>query len=166
MIETAILGLLTEGESHGYGIHRRLVEMGFWRVSFGSVYPALRRLKNAGAIEVSEDTDHKGRKLYRLTDQGRALLLTDLGDANSVDNSNAFRIRLTFLDLLGQQERLAVLVRRRDVLKERIEAARQRVAAGERSGYAKAEMEHRAVTMERDVEWVESLINQETKGSK
>ncbi len=106
MIETAILGLLTEGESHGYGIHRRLVEMGFWRVSFGSVYPALRRLRNAGAIEISEDTDHKGRKLYRLTDQGRTLLLTDLGDANSVDNSNAFRIRLTFLDLLGQQERL------------------------------------------------------------
>ena len=40
---------------------RRLIDMGFWRVSFGSVYPALRRLKAADAVEVSETKDEKGR---------------------------------------------------------------------------------------------------------
>ena len=56
MLELAILGLLKEQELHGYELKKRLVEaLGpFSRVSFGSLYPALRRLQAAGAVQTAE----------------------------------------------------------------------------------------------------------------
>ncbi len=54
MLELAILGLLKEQPLHGYELKKRLGEtLGFlWGVSYGSLYPALRRLEKAGAIEI------------------------------------------------------------------------------------------------------------------
>jgi DNA-binding PadR family transcriptional regulator len=54
VLELAILGLLKEQPLHGYELKKRLGEtLGFlWGVSYGSLYPALRRLERAGAIEI------------------------------------------------------------------------------------------------------------------
>jgi len=54
MLEIAVLGLLREQPLHGYELKKRLGEtLGFlWGVSYGSLYPALRRLEREGAIEV------------------------------------------------------------------------------------------------------------------
>ena len=54
MLELAVLGLLKEQPLHGYELKKRLGEtLGFlWGVSYGSLYPALRRLERAGAIEI------------------------------------------------------------------------------------------------------------------
>ena len=56
MIELAVLGLLKEQPLHGYELKKRLGEtLGFlWGMSYGSLYPALRRLERAGAIEIVE----------------------------------------------------------------------------------------------------------------
>jgi DNA-binding PadR family transcriptional regulator len=56
MLELAVLGLLKEQPLHGYELKKRLGEtLGFlWGVSYGSLYPALRRLETAGAIEIVE----------------------------------------------------------------------------------------------------------------
>ncbi len=53
MLELAVLGLLKEQPLHGYELKKRLGEtLGFlWGVSYGSLYPALRRLEREGAIE-------------------------------------------------------------------------------------------------------------------
>ena len=53
MLELAILGLLKEQALHGYELKKRLAEMlgPFSGASFGSLYPALRRLEAAGAVE-------------------------------------------------------------------------------------------------------------------
>ena len=55
MLELAILGLLKEQPLHGYELKKRLGDtLGFlWGVSYGSLYPALRRLERAGAIEIA-----------------------------------------------------------------------------------------------------------------
>src|SRR5436190_20698883 len=54
MLELAVLGLLKEQPLHGYELRKRLSDpLGFlWGVSYGSLYPALRRLEREGAIEV------------------------------------------------------------------------------------------------------------------
>jgi DNA-binding PadR family transcriptional regulator len=54
MLELAVLGLLQEQPLHGYELKKRLGEtLGFlWGVSYGSLYPALRRLESDGAIEI------------------------------------------------------------------------------------------------------------------
>jgi DNA-binding PadR family transcriptional regulator len=57
MLEIAVLGLLREQPLHGYELKKRLGEnLGFlWGVSYGSLYPALRRLEREGAIEVTAE---------------------------------------------------------------------------------------------------------------
>ena len=54
VLELAILGLLEEGDLHGYELRKRLTAVlgAFSSVSFGSLYPALRRLEESGAVTV------------------------------------------------------------------------------------------------------------------
>jgi DNA-binding PadR family transcriptional regulator len=56
MLDMAILGLLEEGDLHGYEIRRQLRDhLGLLaNVSFGSIYPALTRLEKAGAVVTTE----------------------------------------------------------------------------------------------------------------
>ena len=53
MLDLAVLGLLKDQPLHGYELKKRLSDtLGFlWGVSYGSLYPALRRLERDGAIE-------------------------------------------------------------------------------------------------------------------
>ncbi len=70
-IRTAALLLLSEEPRNGYQIMQEVQERsgGVWRASPGSVYPALAQLEDEGLIR-SEESD--GRKLFALTDAGRA----------------------------------------------------------------------------------------------
>ena len=70
-IRTAALLLLAEEPRNGYQIMQEVEERsdGVWRPSPGSVYPALSQLEDEGLIR-SEEGD--GRKLFALTDAGRA----------------------------------------------------------------------------------------------
>jgi DNA-binding PadR family transcriptional regulator len=70
-IRTAALLLLAEEPRNGYQIMQEVQERsdGVWRPSPGSVYPALAQLEDEGLIR-SEEAD--GRKLFALTDDGRA----------------------------------------------------------------------------------------------
>ena len=70
-IRTAALLLLAEEPRNGYQIMQEVQERsdGVWRPSPGSVYPALQQLEDEGLIR-SEEPD--GRKLFALTDEGRA----------------------------------------------------------------------------------------------
>ncbi len=77
-IRTAALLLLSEEPRNGYQIMQEVQERsgGVWRASPGSVYPALQQLEDEGLIR-SEESD--GRKLYVLTDAGRAFV-TERGE--------------------------------------------------------------------------------------
>jgi DNA-binding PadR family transcriptional regulator len=70
-IRTAALLLLAEEPRNGYQIMQEVEQRsdGVWRPSPGSVYPALQQLEDEGLIR-SQESD--GRKLFALTDDGRA----------------------------------------------------------------------------------------------
>jgi DNA-binding PadR family transcriptional regulator len=72
-IRTAALLLVSEEPRNGYQIMQEVLERsgGVWRASPGSVYPALQQLEDEGLIRMEE---HDGRKLYALTDEGRAFV--------------------------------------------------------------------------------------------
>src|SRR6266536_3818644 len=77
MLELAILGLLKESSMHGYNLKKRLSETlgSFWQVSYGSLYPALKRLQRRGAVEMTFPMEDVGRRknVYRITEKGEAL---------------------------------------------------------------------------------------------
>jgi DNA-binding PadR family transcriptional regulator len=69
-VRAAIISLLSEGPRNGYQIIQDINERtgGLWRVSSGSVYPAISLLEDEGLIE---PTDGNGRRLLALTQAGR-----------------------------------------------------------------------------------------------
>src|SRR5437667_325470 len=64
MLELAVLGLLKERAMHGYQLKKRLADTlgSFWQVSYGSLYPALKRLQREGAVEMIFPKDQVGRR--------------------------------------------------------------------------------------------------------
>jgi len=73
-VRAAILDLLAEGQPwNGYQIIQEIGARteGVWRPSAGSVYPALQQLEDEALIRV-EATGEDRRRMYTLTDEGRA----------------------------------------------------------------------------------------------
>ena len=70
----AILGLINEEPRSGYDLRRvfALTPMGHFSDSPGAIYPALRRLRDAGLVESSVDTrtSLRPREIFRLTASG------------------------------------------------------------------------------------------------
>jgi len=81
-IRTAALLLLAEEPRNGYQIMQEVEQRseGVWRPSPGSVYPALQQLEDEGLIR-SEEVD--GRKLFALTDAGRAFVAERAAEAKA-----------------------------------------------------------------------------------
>jgi len=68
-----LLKLLDESPRHGYDVIRALEDrfLGLYAPSAGTVYPRLSRLEAEGLVT---SADEEGRKVYRITEAGRAEL--------------------------------------------------------------------------------------------
>jgi PadR family transcriptional regulator PadR len=77
-LDLLILRALADTSRHGLGIARRVEQMtaGEFRVPFGSLFPALRRLEEAGWLAACWDASEHNRKakFYTLTRAGRKRL--------------------------------------------------------------------------------------------
>jgi DNA-binding PadR family transcriptional regulator len=74
-----ILLALGSGASHGYGIGKEIEERSSGRLkpTTGSLYQALKRLRDDGLIENADPTEENGdarRKYFRITPLGRQVM--------------------------------------------------------------------------------------------
>jgi DNA-binding PadR family transcriptional regulator len=170
MLELAVLGLLKERSMHGYQLKKHLADTlgGFWQVSYGSLYPALRRLQREGAVEMIFPKEEVGRRknVYRVTEKGEALfreLLERAGHDASEDSG--FSVRFTFFKYLKPETRIRLLERRRAYLDGRLSDLKQSVAAyRERiDEYTLSLMNHQLAATETDIRWLDDLIAAEQR---
>ncbi|MFD5468049.1 PadR family transcriptional regulator [Kitasatospora sp. NPDC127059] len=79
-----LLKLLDESPRHGYEVIRLLEErfQGLYAPSAGTVYPRLAKLEQEGLVSHSTEG---GRKVYRLTDAGRAELEARQGELDDLE---------------------------------------------------------------------------------
>lgn len=193
VLETAVLGLLSETSLHGYELRKRLsLALGPFRaLSYGSLYPALRRLTERGHIAVTErapeppsdlDDDasggpepqrsrpvagkigRRGRIVYRLTAQGRGhlhTLLTTAGPATWEDDH--FDVRFSLFGQTDPATRLRILEGRRTRLAERLESVREAAARtwSRADEYSRELMRFGQEKVEREVDWIDRLIRTE-----
>jgi DNA-binding PadR family transcriptional regulator len=170
MLELAILGLLKERTMHGYQLSKRLTDTlgGFWRVSYGSLYPSLKRLERDGAVEQVFDVQEVGRRknVYRITERGEALFRELLEEAGSdaSGEENRFRVRLAFFKYLAPESRIRLLERRRAFLEERLVTLRSSLTA-HHDTYTLSLMEHGRETTEQDIAWLNGLIAAERRAT-
>ncbi len=82
-LQLVLLALLAEQPAHGYELIRMLEERsgGFYAPSPGMVYPALTYLEEIGHAAVTQDGN---RKLYAITDAGRAHLAANRAQADMI----------------------------------------------------------------------------------
>jgi DNA-binding PadR family transcriptional regulator len=74
-VKFPILGFLMEAEATGYDLKQRFQDpVGFfYRVSDGSIYPALKKLAHDGLVKLrTERRGRRARKIYAITPRGRA----------------------------------------------------------------------------------------------
>jgi DNA-binding PadR family transcriptional regulator len=173
VLELAILGLLIEAPLHGYALRKRLsVRLGGLRVvSFGSLYPALRRLTRAGLITVEEPPDdgawsRRGRRVYRITAEGKERFAELLADAGpEAFDDDGFGVHLAFFSRTPAETRMRILEGRRRAVEERREGLRAVLArAGEQIDRYTRELHRLGLeTTEREVRWLNELIAQERR---
>jgi DNA-binding PadR family transcriptional regulator len=170
MLELAILGLLKERSMHGYQLSKRLTETlgGFWRVSYGSLYPSLKRLERQGAVEQVFDEQEVGRRknVYRITERGEAVFRRLLEEAgtDATGEENRFRVRMAFFKYLAPESRIRLLERRRAFLEERLATLTASLGT-HRDTYTLSLMQHGRETTEQDIAWLNGLIAAERRAT-
>lgn len=181
MLDLAILGLLHESPMHGYELRKQLTtKLGAFRaaISYGSLYPTLRRLQTDGWIseepgaectdpEVPPLTSRRGRVVYKITAEGKErfqALLAEAGPETFEDNG--FGVHFAFFSRTDQDTRLRILEGRRRKIEERREGMRTSLArAAERlDAYTLELQRHGLEACDREVRWLEELIATERSG--
>lgn len=74
LLDGAILGLISQGETYGYEITKKLEAHQFPGISEGSIYPVLLRLSKKGYVNtrmVKSDSGGPKRKYYSISERGR-----------------------------------------------------------------------------------------------
>jgi DNA-binding PadR family transcriptional regulator len=115
-VEILILRRLHGGPAHGYELRKRVEETTGFVLHNNSLYPALRRFEEAGAVTKAAEPQQgrPPRLVYTLTDVGRDLLhdmLAELPDEQA-GQPEEFMARLGQFSLLNSAERAGVLAAR------------------------------------------------------
>ena len=141
-IEILILRRLRSGPAHGYELRKRVEQTTGVVLHNNSLYPALKRFEEAGAVtKTAQPQDGRPPRLvYTLTEVGQELLhdmLADFPPEQAADEGE-FLARLGQFSLLNSAERTAVLAARTRAVRDQLahlEAMRDLAAVhGERWG--------------------------------
>jgi DNA-binding PadR family transcriptional regulator len=169
-IELAVLGLLHEGPMHGYELRKRLnLMLGWGRVlSYGSLYPALKKMLRGNLIEEATATmtpvSRRPRIVYQVTEKGTAefeRLMSEVGPTAWEDDN--FDIRFAFFGRTDMEIRLRVLEGRRTRLQERLDRIQSQLSMTEKEvdRYSAELQRHGVESAEREVQWLSDLIKAE-----
>ncbi|RJG22651.1 PadR family transcriptional regulator [Paenibacillus thiaminolyticus] len=132
MLEYIILGLLMEGPMSGYEMKKTIdSSVGlFYRASYGSLYPALKRLANKGLLSVAEAEGGRNKKEYTLLPAGKEQFVSWLAEPLPVSR-NEVLLRIFFYDYLDEDTRQARLTEYENKLESemrRLQAVQEMVA--------------------------------------
>jgi len=177
VLEFAVLGVLSDGPLHGYELRKRLsVVLGPFRaLSYGSLYPCLRRLQArmlidevavTPAVESSAPplSARRARVVYAISADGKEEFGTWANQPGpEAWEDEGFAAHLAFFGRTESRVRLRILEGRRSRLEERVEALRESVVRGRAKvdAYTLELQQHGLDGAEREVRWLNELIQQE-----
>ncbi|MGY1724900.1 PadR family transcriptional regulator [Blastococcus sp. SYSU DS0533] len=180
MLEFAILGLLQQAPMHGYELRKQLASVlgGLRSISYGSLYPALRRMQAAGLISTDEPaprallpadapplTGRRGKVVYTITAEGKERFheLVSQTGPEAYDDGGLFGVRLAFFRHTARDVRLRILEGRRRTVERQREGLRSSLArTRERLDRYTLELQrHGLESVDREVRWLSELIDSE-----
>jgi DNA-binding PadR family transcriptional regulator len=129
--------------------------------SFKGEAAAFRTTRLLGASRAAGTRGPRGKKVYGITEAGQARLAELL--AQPADDDRGFALQLAFCRWCEPADRITLLRRRRDVLGERLREGRRRSITTDR--YLRSLVEHDTESTERDIAWLDRLIDEELASS-
>ena len=177
MLEFAVLGVLSDGPLHGYELRKRLaVVLGPFRaLSYGSLYPCLRRLQTRGLIDEEGVTPavestapplsgRRARIVYAITGDGKDEFSEWANQPGpEAWEDEGFAAHLAFFSRTESRARLRILEGRRSRMEERIDNLRESLARSRSrvDEYTLMLQQHGLEGAEREVRWLNELIDNE-----
>ncbi len=170
--ELAILSLVAETPRHGYQIEEVIEERGMreWtEIGFSSIYYLLKKLERDGLL-VSELIPTQGRgkarRIYTLTENGRASLLDSTQEALSVPQQcrPALLLGLANLPIVPADQAQKAFEAYKESIEEKLAQVKAK-AEGQSPlpSHVQLLFEHSIMMLEAEKAWVEKAIrNQET----
>jgi DNA-binding PadR family transcriptional regulator len=184
VLEFAILGLLQQSPMHGYELRKELNQVlgGLRSISFGSLYPALKRMHAAGLITTDDPgpgsplpadapplTGRRGKVVYTITADGKERFqeLVSQTGPEAYDDGRLFGVHLAFFRHTAVDARLRILEGRRRTVERQREGLRSSLArTRERLDRYTIELQrHGLESVDREVRWLSELIDSERKSS-
>lgn len=158
---------------HGYELRKRLnLMLGWGRVlSYGSLYPTLKKMLRGALIEestTSTPTSRRPKIVYEVTEAGTRefeRLMSEVGPTAWEDDN--FDIRFAFFSSTDMEIRLRVLEGRRTRLQERLDRVQRELAMTQQEvdRYAGELQRHGVESVQREVNWLSDLIRAERDDS-
>jgi DNA-binding PadR family transcriptional regulator len=166
---------------HGYELRKQLnAVLGWGRLlSYGSLYPALKRMLKAGWIAEqrgpatgtttangSVGVGRRQRIVYELTEAGVARFTELMGQAGPAAwEDDNFDVRFAFFSRTDMEIRLRILEGRRTRLEERLERVQSQLERTRKQmdRYAMELQRHGVESVEREVRWLSDLIAEERR---
>lgn len=137
MTRLLVLGMLDARPMSGYDIQQglQMTDAERWGgVLIGSIYHALKKMEQEGYVAVTsiEQTGHRQKAVYSITEAGRTYLQTLIKDAlkvSSVHYPSTLYSGLSFYEKLSADECRKALEQQRSVLKDEYDAVKQGLEA-------------------------------------
>jgi DNA-binding PadR family transcriptional regulator len=177
VLEFAVLGVLSDGPLHGYELRKRLAAVlgPFRALSYGSLYPCLRRVQAKGLIEeidVTAATEsaapplsaRRARVVYAITGDGKEEFATWANQPGpEAWEDEGFVAHLAFFSRTEARVRLRILEGRRSRLEERVQTLRESLTRSRErvDAYTLQLQQHGLDGAEREVRWLNELIAHE-----
>lgn len=180
MLEFAILGLLHERPMHGYELRKELATVcgGLRAFSYGSLYPALRRMKDSGLIAIDDTvaasrllpadasafTGKRGKVVYKLTADGKERFAEWISETGPhAYDDERFGVHLAFFSHTACDVRLRILEGRRRKVEEKQEGLATALARTRKrlDHYTLELHQHGLDSVDREVRWLSELIDTE-----
>jgi DNA-binding PadR family transcriptional regulator len=167
---------------HGYELRKQLSQVlgGLRSISYGSLYPALKRMHAAGLITTDEPAPHallpadappltgrRGKVVYTITAEGKERFhdLVSQTGPEAYDDGGLFGVRHAFFRHTASDVRLRILEGRRRTVERQREGLRSSLSrTRERLDRYTLELQrHGLESVDREVRWLSELIDSERR---
>ncbi len=166
-LKYALLGLLAESPKYGYEIKQNFEGIigNVWSVSYGQLYPTLRKLSELGWVTKSTAPGKKAaeKNIYSITDKGREVLyewlLKPLRTSYKVKDE--FTLKFLFFNKLPKDKVLEYLkLQQKKTLLQRESFQRTLVAMRDELDYfLQAIIRKGIIHLEAENQWLEEVIS-------
>jgi len=162
VVQEVLLALLAREASHGYDLRAR-VQLALGpladALNAGHVYVTLNRLEKAGLVtsERVGQTDRPDRKVYELTEPGRARVVEWLADTSWPKPAPAeFHLKLVAAAAAGLGDPVRLIDGQRHALRAELAAAQRAALAEPERSVAALLLEGVVLRLQADLRWLEA----------